>query len=109
MELRGEQGKSCLAGVVCPDDLAVEVDAKIALLLQESEEWLELRVCRNFDRKKYESLAMGEIREAPGRYGVAGIGTNDIPRGGVHGVGATGEQELQVIINLGDRSHCGTG
>jgi hypothetical protein len=78
VKLGRKQGKPGLPGGVGPDDLSVEENSKVTLLLQKREEWFELRVAGNVDRKEDESLLVAKVFEAPRGNGIAGVWTNNI-------------------------------
>ena len=102
VDLAGEEGEPGGRGRVRTDHLSVEMNAKVALLLEEGEEFLQLHVRRNRNGEENESLLIGQVFKTPGRNRITRIGADPIPGGGINGVCTASVEELQVVVDLGD-------
>ena len=83
------------------EDLAVEEDAEVALLAEEGEEIRALSIGGDGDGEGDQDLFAGEVFVGPGGGGVGGVGADFLATVGVVAFRGAGEEELQVVVDLG--------
>ena len=105
VDLGGEE-ENVVGGIriVGADDVSVEVESEVALLLEEGEEVGEVDFFGDRDGEEDEDLFPGKVGEAPIGDGVGRVGTDAFAAVWVDGVGVTGVEEFEVVVDLGDRA-----
>ena len=83
------------------EDPAVEEDAEVALLAEEGEEVRAFRIGGDGDGEGDEDLLAGQVLVGPGGGGVGGIGPDFLAAVRVVALRRAGEEELQVVVDLG--------
>ena len=96
--------RSAIGGFVGAEDLAVVEDAEVALLVEEGEEFGGFGVGRDGDGEGDEDGLAGEVFDGPGGGGFGGVGLDFSPVCGIVAGGEAGEEEFEVIVDLGERA-----
>ena len=86
------------------DDLAVEEDAEVALGVEEGEDVFGFGVRRDGDGEGDQDGFSREIFPGPGGGGFGGVGLDGFAGVRVVADGEAGEEELEVVVDLGERA-----
>jgi hypothetical protein len=91
-------------GVVRADDFIPDQNAEVALLAQERKQVLALGIRGNGDGERDQHLLVGEVLESPGSGALGRVRKNLLAGIRIVALGGTSEEQLQVVVDLGQRA-----
>ena len=91
------------------DDFSVDEDAEVALGVEEGEDFLALRVRRDRDGKGDKKSSSREVLLRPGGGGFGRVGLDGFAGVRIVADGEAGEEEFEVIVDLGEGPDGGAG